>query len=98
MKDAIFSRVHFHSQDISFLPDAEYQITKFHLANNSIHDLSFEKLDRLIYLDLSNNSIASLVPYQFSYLWRLQVLYLQFNQIRLIPNNTFYGLPSLKVL
>ncbi|KAI5737359.1 hypothetical protein M8J76_012726 [Diaphorina citri] len=86
------------SQGISFIPDAEYQITKFYLANNSIHDLSFDKLDRLIYLDLSNNSIASLAPYQFSYLWRLQVLYLQFNQIRLIPNNTFYGLPSLRVL
>uniref|UniRef100_A0A8D8WWW8 G-protein coupled receptor GRL101 n=2 Tax=Cacopsylla melanoneura TaxID=428564 RepID=A0A8D8WWW8_9HEMI len=86
------------SQNISYIPDAEYQITKFYLANNSIHEFAFEKLDRLIYLDLSNNSIASLSPYQFSYLWRLQVLYLQSNQIHIIPNNSFYGLPSLRVL
>ncbi|XP_063241566.1 G-protein coupled receptor GRL101-like [Bacillus rossius redtenbacheri] len=83
-------------------PDIEEEITWFHmgsnLLNSSLHEDSFINLDRLLYLDLSNNSIACLPPLVFRNLWRLHVLNLQRNRIHALLNGSFTGLPNLRGL
>ncbi|XP_073968909.1 G-protein coupled receptor GRL101-like isoform X2 [Rhodnius prolixus] len=82
--------------------DTEGEITWFHLGSNklnaSLTNETFSSLDRLLYLDLSNNSITGLPPMMFSNLWRLTVLNLQNNRIHTLVSSSFYGLASLKGL
>nr|XP_024218051.1 G-protein coupled receptor GRL101-like [Halyomorpha halys] len=82
--------------------DSEKEITWFYLGSNRLNETlsneTFKYLDRLLYLDLSNNSIKALIPKMFSNLWRLTVLNLQNNQIHIIEENSFFGLGSLKGL
>uniref|UniRef100_A0A2S2Q070 G-protein coupled receptor n=1 Tax=Sipha flava TaxID=143950 RepID=A0A2S2Q070_9HEMI len=79
--------------------DIEKEITFFHLGgNNFSSDLNaktFEHLDRLVYLDLMNNSIKYLKPFVFSTLWRLKTLNLQNNEITILENGSFLGLGRL---
>ncbi|KAL1129017.1 hypothetical protein AAG570_013549, partial [Ranatra chinensis] len=82
--------------------DTEKEITWFHLGSNyfnvTLTNETFLTLNRLLYLDLSNNSIAVLLPMMFSSLWRLTVLNLQNNDIHELNNGSFYGLPNVKGL
>ncbi|XP_075225702.1 G-protein coupled receptor GRL101-like [Lycorma delicatula] len=84
---------------ISMVPDAENEITAFHLGSNfinrTLNNITFQRLDRLLYLDLSNNSITELYPHMFCNLWRLTLLNLQNNKITVLANSSFYGLPSV---
>ncbi|XP_049852318.1 G-protein coupled receptor GRL101-like [Schistocerca gregaria] len=85
------------------LPDGiEIQINRFYMANNllnySLNVDTFSKLDRLLYLDLRNNSISWLPPMMFRNLWRLHILNLQNNNLSVISNGTFFGLPKLGTL
>ncbi|KAJ4443998.1 hypothetical protein ANN_05787 [Periplaneta americana] len=83
-------------------PDIEEEITWFHMANNLINSTfsedTFEQLERLLYLDLRNNSISSIPPLAFRNLWRLLTLNLQYNCIRILSNSSFYGLTNLSNL
>ncbi|XP_050428595.1 G-protein coupled receptor GRL101-like [Adelges cooleyi] len=76
--------------------DAEKEITFFHLGGNrfggKLDANTFKHLDRLVYLDLSNNSVQQLEPFLFSTLWRLTTLNLQNNQITVLRNGSFLGL------
>ncbi|RZF48230.1 hypothetical protein LSTR_LSTR006197 [Laodelphax striatellus] len=78
------------------VPDAEKEITSFHLGSNdlgsTLNNETFLNLDRLLYLDLSGNNIAYLMPLMFCNLWRLSVLNLQNNRISILGNGSFYGL------
>ncbi|XP_024084029.1 G-protein coupled receptor GRL101-like isoform X2 [Cimex lectularius] len=84
------------------IPETEKEITRFHFGgnrlNSSLHNGTFARLGRLVYLDLSNNSITHLTPMMFSTLWRLTVLNLQDNDIQVLENGTFYGLPNVNGL
>ncbi|KAK7591075.1 hypothetical protein V9T40_002688 [Parthenolecanium corni] len=91
------------SLSLSSLPqDIERAITWFHLGGNRLsgvlNNSTFTHLNRIIFLDLSNNSIKHLVPFTFQPLWKLSILNLQNNQIQILQNNTFFGLLSLKGL
>ncbi|XP_021913188.1 G-protein coupled receptor GRL101-like isoform X3 [Zootermopsis nevadensis] len=83
-------------------PDIEEEITWFHLADNLINSTfsedSFVHLDRLLYLDLRNNSISGIPPLAFRNLWRLLTLNLQHNCIKILSNSSFYGLTNLSNL
>ncbi|XP_041362016.1 G-protein coupled receptor GRL101-like [Gigantopelta aegis] len=74
--------------------------TKFRLGSNLFNDTltedTFHGLDRLSYLDLSNNSISIIPEGCFKSLWRLSTLNLQNNQLRMLRNATFIGLVNLK--
>ncbi|KAF6202512.1 hypothetical protein GE061_002908 [Apolygus lucorum] len=88
---------------ISVFPvDAEKEILWFYLGGNqleySLTNETFRPLSRMVYLDLSNNSLSRLIPNMFSTLWGLTALNLQNNRISVIGNNSFQGLPSLKGL
>ncbi|XP_046988472.1 G-protein coupled receptor GRL101-like [Schistocerca americana] len=80
----------------------EFQINRFYMANNLLNETlnedSFSKLDRLVYLDLRNNSISRLPAMIFRNLWRLHILNLQDNHISVINNGSFFGLPDLRTL
>ncbi|XP_047106364.1 G-protein coupled receptor GRL101-like [Schistocerca piceifrons] len=68
------------------------------LLNYSLNVDTFSKLDRLLYLDLTNNSISWLPPMMFRNQWRLHILNLQNNKLSVISNGTFFGLPKLGTL
>ncbi|XP_054287208.1 G-protein coupled receptor GRL101-like [Macrosteles quadrilineatus] len=82
--------------------DAEPEITWFYLGSNKLNETlnnsSFLQLARLLYLDLSNNSVTQLPPSMFVSLWRLTVLDLHDNQLTWLANGTFNGLASLNGL
>ncbi|KAG8275822.1 hypothetical protein J6590_078377 [Homalodisca vitripennis] len=82
--------------------DAEKEITWFYLGSNNLSETmnnqTFIHLDRLIYLDLSNNSIVYLLPGMFATLWQLSVLDLHNNQLTRLANGSFTGLASVKGL
>ncbi|XP_046578540.1 G-protein coupled receptor GRL101-like [Haliotis rubra] len=75
-------------------------LSKFDLSNNQINITSdtFADLDRLTYLDLSNNSIYHLPDGCFRNLWRLATLNLEDNLLTALSNATFYGLSGLRQL
>ncbi|KAG8305466.1 hypothetical protein J6590_069358 [Homalodisca vitripennis] len=82
--------------------DVESEITWFYLGSNMLNETlnnsSFLQLARLLYLDLSNNSISSLIGGMFVSLWRLTVLDLHSNQLTRLANSSFNGLASLNGL
>ncbi|XP_026810792.1 G-protein coupled receptor GRL101-like isoform X1 [Rhopalosiphum maidis] len=84
---------------VQFPYDVEKEITFFHLGGNNfsegLHENTFQHLDRLVYLDLMNNSIKHLEPFLFSTLWRLKTLNLQNNKITNLRNCSFMGLGQL---
>jgi Leucine-rich repeat (LRR) protein len=63
-----------------------------------INDSISEDVINLKWLSFSHNRIEHLLAYQFKLLVKLEELYLNWNQIELIDNMSFYGLKSLKVL
>ncbi|XP_050537187.1 G-protein coupled receptor GRL101-like [Daktulosphaira vitifoliae] len=79
--------------------DAEKEITFYHLKSNYfgeyLNSKTFRHLDRLVYLDLTNNSVSEIQPFIFSTLWRLTTLNLQNNQISILRNGSFLGLGRL---
>nr|CAD7432227.1 unnamed protein product [Timema monikensis] len=83
-------------------PDIEEEITWFHMGSNylnvTLNEDSFVMLDRLLYLDLANNSISWIPPLMFRNQWRLHILNLQHNCIQTLANSSFYGLPNLRGL
>ncbi|KAK3589233.1 hypothetical protein CHS0354_020094, partial [Potamilus streckersoni] len=97
-----------HSMDCSHrnltsLPnnlDIDNGATKFIMRGNRIvikPDM-FIKLDRLTYLDLSENGIEHLPARLFRSLWRLITLYLKGNIISIIQPYAFVGLSHLLTL
>ncbi|XP_076044816.1 G-protein coupled receptor GRL101-like [Oratosquilla oratoria] len=89
--------------ELPHLPqDIEPQISRFHLEGNllghSLHEGSFYKYRHIIYLNLSNNSIAQLPDGLFQHLNRLRILDLRGNQLTSINNSTFLGLMHLRTL
>ncbi|XP_068081726.1 G-protein coupled receptor GRL101-like [Anabrus simplex] len=84
------------------LPDIEEQINIFHMENNflnfTLNEDTFVSLDRLLYLNLRNNSITWLPPLMFRNLWRLKTLNLQNNRITFLNNNSFFGLTNVSGL
>ncbi|XP_063432567.1 G-protein coupled receptor GRL101-like isoform X1 [Mytilus trossulus] len=80
----------------------ERNLIKFVLAGNRIgmtfNADTFFDLDRLSYLDMSNNLITELPDGVFQNLFRLVTLNLKDNQIRRLGNGSFSGLTSIRAL
>ncbi|XP_054275996.1 G-protein coupled receptor GRL101-like [Macrosteles quadrilineatus] len=87
---------------VSVPTDTEKEITWFHLGSNQLNETlnndTFVQFERILYLDLSNNSLRALPPLMFRNQWRLSVLDLHDNLITYLSNGSFYGLASLKAL
>ncbi|CAL4182568.1 unnamed protein product, partial [Meganyctiphanes norvegica] len=90
-----------HNHGMKFLPrDIEQQISRFNFSGNFLNVSidTFVTFDRIIYLDLSNNSLTSLPAGVFANLIRLKFLDLRDNMLDRIVNSTFIGLAYLKTL
>ncbi|CAF3725088.1 unnamed protein product [Rotaria sordida] len=74
---------------------------ELYLDSNNIEDISFELINRFIYLlriDLSYNRLRFIPGYLFSNLTRLETLILSYNKIQCLDSNSFKGLKNLRIL
>jgi slit protein 2 len=78
-----------------------FDTEELYLDSNDIAEISFELINRLIYLvriDLSYNKLNFIQENLFANLTRLETLILSFNEIRCLHSNSFAGLKNLRIL
>ncbi|KAH3712735.1 hypothetical protein DPMN_072490, partial [Dreissena polymorpha] len=100
--DCIDIEMHCENRGLDHLPYdlSNEDITKFHMSHNAINLTSdmFDKLSKIVYLDLSSNGIVHIPDGVFKNLWRLITLKLENNGIEVITNGTFHGLTFLRTI
>ncbi|XP_025091011.1 G-protein coupled receptor GRL101-like [Pomacea canaliculata] len=95
--------IHCENKQLTTLPHIERKaepFSKFHFSGNRLELTAdtFVGLDRMTYLDLSNNSLESIPDGCFQKLWRLVYLNLKNNKLHILTNGTFQGLSNLRTL
>ncbi|XP_074640928.1 slit homolog 2 protein-like [Tubulanus polymorphus] len=81
--------------------DIPLDTTELYLDVNEITEINtevFERLTKLIRVDLSNNKIKDLPPHVFSNQTYLDTLILSYNKLQCIDKTSFYSLKHLRIL